>query len=194
MTTPNPTSKSDSPQHASPTNHSPNDYTRFQLDLLAVIAGYETGRYRDDRHSSDLPHGLAIKNTLEDYYAKDVNHGRLYPNLDTLVEDGLVEKSQADRRTNYYRLTDDGWEYLHRRAQFVVGCLDEGDADPATAHGGVEDDKTDGIKIPETEIVDAADKFATLGEVAAYLDVTQGRARTLLVHAGVYGEVTEGGR
>jgi len=180
---------------ASPTNQPlRNDTTRFQLDLLAVIAGYETGRYRDDRHSSDLPHGLAIKDTLEAYYGEDVNHGRLYPNLDTLVEDDLVEKSQADRRTNYYQLTGNGWEYLHRRAQFVVGCLDEGDADPAAPHTGVEDDKTDDIKIPEAEIVDAADKFATLGEVAAYLDVTQGRARTLLVHAGVYGEVTEGGR
>jgi hypothetical protein len=114
---------------ASPTNHSPNDTTRFQLDLLAVIAGYETGRYHDDRHSSEPPYGLAIKNTLEGRYGEDVNHGRLYPNLDTLVEDDLVEKSQADRRTNYYSLTDDGWEYLNRRAQFVVGCLEDTDGD-----------------------------------------------------------------
>jgi DNA-directed RNA polymerase sigma subunit (sigma70/sigma32) len=58
----------------------------------------------------------------------------------------------------------------------------------------VEDNKTDNIEVPEARIVDAADKFATLGEVATYLDVTQGRARTLLVHAGVYGEIKEGGR
>jgi len=125
MTTPNPTSKNDSPQHASPTNKSlRSDTTRFRLDLLAVIAGYETGRYRDDRHSSEPPYGLAIKDTLEGRYGEEVHHGRLYSNLDTLVEDGLVEKSQADRRTNYYSLTDDGWVFLHRRAQFVVGCLE----------------------------------------------------------------------
>ncbi|MFO7907959.1 MAG: helix-turn-helix transcriptional regulator [Pirellulaceae bacterium] len=47
-------------------------------------------------------HGLAIKEELEDYYEKEIHHGRLYPNLDTLVEKGLVEKGQRDRRTNYY--------------------------------------------------------------------------------------------
>jgi hypothetical protein len=115
---------------ASPTNQPfRNDTTRFQFDLLLIIAGYETGRYCDDRYSSDLPHGLAIKDTLEAYYGEDVNHSRLYPNLNTLVEDGLVEKTQADRRTNYYSLSDDGWEYLNRRAQFVVGCLEDTDGD-----------------------------------------------------------------
>jgi len=42
----------------------------------------------------DGPHGLAIKEALEDYYEKEIHHGRLYPNLDTLVEKGLIERSQ----------------------------------------------------------------------------------------------------
>jgi len=50
------------------------DLTGFQRDLLYVIAGL------------DEPHGLAIKEELEDYYEKEIHHGRLYPNLDTLVE------------------------------------------------------------------------------------------------------------
>ena len=54
------------------------DLTGFQRDLLYVI----TGR--------DEPHGLAIKDELEEYYEKEIHHGRLYPNLDTLVEKGLV--------------------------------------------------------------------------------------------------------
>ena len=45
--------------------------------MLYVIAGL------------DEPHGLAIKEELEGYYESEVNHGRLYPNLDTLVEKGL---------------------------------------------------------------------------------------------------------
>lgn len=48
----------------------------------------------------DDPHGLAIKEELEEYYEKEIHYRRLYPNLDTLVEKGLVEKSQKDRRTN----------------------------------------------------------------------------------------------
>jgi len=33
---------------------------------------------------------------------------RLYPNLDTLVNQDLVEKGQIDRRTNYYEETEKG--------------------------------------------------------------------------------------
>ncbi|ELY56529.1 transcriptional regulator, padr family protein [Natronococcus amylolyticus DSM 10524] len=66
------------------------DLTAFQRDLLYVVAGL------------DEPHGLAIKEELEEYYEKEVHHGRLYPNLDTIVEKGLIDKGQLDRRTNVY--------------------------------------------------------------------------------------------
>jgi PadR family transcriptional regulator, regulatory protein PadR len=52
------------------------DLTAFQRDALYVIAGL------------DDPHGLAIKEELEEYYNKTVHHGRLYSNLDTLVNKG----------------------------------------------------------------------------------------------------------
>ena len=79
------------------------DLTGFQRDLLYVIAGL------------DEPHGLAIQEELEGYYESEVNHGRLYPNLDTLVEKGLVEKGQRDRRTNFYTLTRRGERELDAR-------------------------------------------------------------------------------
>lgn len=56
------------------------DLTGFQRDLLYVIAGL------------DEPHGLALKEELEGYYGKESHHGRLSPNLDTLVEKELIEK------------------------------------------------------------------------------------------------------
>lgn len=71
------------------------DLTAFQKNILAVLA--EKPRY-----------GLAIKRELEVYYENEVNHGRLYPNLDELVEEGLLEKSALDKRTNEYALTDAG--------------------------------------------------------------------------------------
>ena len=73
------------------------DLTAFQQNILVILA--EEPRY-----------GLAIKRELESYYDDEVNHGRLYPNLDDLVEMGLVEKSELDKRTNQYALTDDGKE------------------------------------------------------------------------------------
>jgi DNA-binding PadR family transcriptional regulator len=82
------------------------DLTGFQRDLLVVIAGL------------DEPHGLAIKDELEDYYESEVNHGRLYPNLDELVGKGLVEKGQKDRRTNVYHLTQRGKRELDARQEW----------------------------------------------------------------------------
>jgi DNA-binding PadR family transcriptional regulator len=79
------------------------DLTGFQRDLLIVIAGLND------------PHGLAIKDDLEDYYEQEVHHGRLYPNLNTLVDKGLVEKGQRDKRTNFYRLTRRGRRELTAR-------------------------------------------------------------------------------
>lgn len=111
---------------ASTTNQLPSagDLTKFRLDCLFVIAGYQQGRFHDGRHRGDAPHGLAIKDTLEGRYGKKIHHGRLYPNLDTLIDQGLVEKTELDRRTNGYELTDDGWELLHRRMQWTLGCID----------------------------------------------------------------------
>jgi len=88
------------------------DLTGFQRDLLYTIAGKEE------------PHGLAIKDELEEYYEKEIHHGRLYPNLDTLVDKGLVEKGQRDRRTNYYTLTRRGRREIEARREWEAQYLD----------------------------------------------------------------------
>jgi len=80
------------------------DLTGFQRDLLFVIA------------SLSRPSGQDIKDALADDVG-EVNHGRLYPNLDTLVERGHVTKGTIDRRTNCYELSDSG-------AQLIVEHVD----------------------------------------------------------------------
>jgi DNA-binding PadR family transcriptional regulator len=82
------------------------DLTGFQRDLLYVVAG------------SNDPHCLAIKEELEEYYEKEIHHGRLSPNLDTLVEKGLVEKGQKDRRTNFYSTTRRGEREIEARQEW----------------------------------------------------------------------------
>lgn len=88
------------------------DLTGFQRDLLFVTGGLEE------------PHGLAIKEELESYYESEIFHGRLYPNLDTLVEKGLVEKGDKDRRTNYYTVTRRGNRELGDRRNWEAQYLD----------------------------------------------------------------------
>lgn len=78
----------------------------FKRDLLYVIADVGPAK------------GLKIKDEMETYYACEVNHGRLYPNLDALVDRGLVSKSQRDRRTNEYELTERGQQVLETRRQW----------------------------------------------------------------------------
>lgn len=72
------------------------DLTAFQRDLLLVIAGL------------DEPAGVDVNEELERYYEAEIHRGQLYPCLDTLIEKGLVAKTQRDPRTNNYELTDRG--------------------------------------------------------------------------------------
>ncbi|MEF8877038.1 MAG: PadR family transcriptional regulator [Haloarculaceae archaeon] len=92
------------------------DLTGFQRDLLYTIAGL------------DEPHGLAIKEELEGYYETEIHHGRLYPNLDTLVDKGLVEKGEKDRRTNVYTVTRRGRRELEDRREWEDQYLEDAEA------------------------------------------------------------------
>ena len=83
------------------------ELTAFQNNILVILA-------------KEPMYGLAIKRELEDYYGTEVNHGRLYPNLDELVDLGLVEKSELDKRTNQYSLTDDGYDAVLDGIQWTL--------------------------------------------------------------------------
>jgi len=82
------------------------ELTGFQRDILYIVAG------------NDEPHGLQIKEELESAYGKEINHGRLYPNLDTLVEKGLIKKGTVDKRTNSYAITDRGENKITARLEW----------------------------------------------------------------------------
>ena len=85
------------------------DLTAFQRDILRLLD-------REDHRK-----GTAIRAGLEAYYDVEVNHGRLYPNLDQLVEKGLVEKSERDKRTNEYALTERARKALAAHDRWVAG-------------------------------------------------------------------------
>jgi len=97
------------------------DLIGFQRDLLVVAAGLEE------------PNGLDIKSELEQYYTSEINHGRLYPNLNTVVEKGLVEKGQKDERTNQYVVTDRGERELDARRDWEDDYVEAADDEQTVA-------------------------------------------------------------
>jgi DNA-binding PadR family transcriptional regulator len=94
------------------------ELTAFQQNILTIL-------------SEEPMYGLAVKRELETYYGEEVNHGRLYPNLDDLVEMDLVEKSQLDKRTNQYELTADGEQAVADQLEWVLSkfVTDDGRAE-----------------------------------------------------------------
>ncbi len=94
------------PQTTTESNHDYSDLTGFQRDTLYVIAGM------------DKPSGQDILVAVDDYVSEPVTNGRMYPNLDTLVNKGFVNKGQLDRRTNYYDISEDGKEALENRREW----------------------------------------------------------------------------
>lgn len=78
------------------------DLTGFQRDLLYVAAGLD--------HPSGQEIGSELQTEID-----TITHGRLYPNLDTLVERDYLEQGRIDKRTNYYEITDAGERALYER-------------------------------------------------------------------------------
>ena len=103
----------------------PTGLTEFQVQTLRAIADLGGAEY-----------GLAIKRQLEAHYGEEINHGRLYPNLDKLVRWGLVEKGEIDARTNSYELTGAGIRVLEGRLDSLSQAIDAVHAERAVADGG----------------------------------------------------------
>ena len=91
------------------------DLTGFQRDMLYCIA------------TLNEPSGAEIRRELEEYSTAEVNHGRLYPNLNDLVDEGLVRKGNMDDRTNLYTLTPLGRELIEKRRQWEDAQLEDTD-------------------------------------------------------------------
>lgn len=91
------------------------DLTGFQRDVLKAI--------RRCNGDGNIPTGQTIKEYLEPRYMESINNGRLYQNLDELVDRGLLEKGFVDGRTNTYNLTEETNRMLDRMIhRFADDC------------------------------------------------------------------------
>ncbi len=103
------------------------DLTGFQRDLLQAI--------RHCTREGTTPTGQEIKDHLETNYAEEINNGRLYQNLNELVERDLLEKGFVDGRTNTYRLSDRAMVLLDETVERLADVCEMEVVGPA----GVED-------------------------------------------------------
>lgn len=88
------------------------DLTGFQRDLLKCIRSID-----DD---ATIPTGKAVKSEIEEMYGESINHGRLYQNLNKLVEQDCIDKVVVDGRTYSYNLTDQAVAMLDAAAADIV--------------------------------------------------------------------------
>lgn len=87
--------------------------TAFQYEALAAVAALE------DPSGQDI--ARYMQRSQNPTSTELVNHGRLYPNLNGLVSEGLLIKGERNKRTNYYRLSDSGIDKLESRKSLLSG-------------------------------------------------------------------------
>ncbi|MFB6185223.1 MAG: helix-turn-helix transcriptional regulator [Haloarculaceae archaeon] len=88
------------------------DLRGFQYDLLVVISGVGTAN------------GQTILAELQSSLSDDVKPGRLYDNLDELVEIGLLDCA-TEGRSNQYTLTEKGERFVKERHEWEQTLFDE---------------------------------------------------------------------
>lgn len=83
----------------------------FQRDLLTAVAAIEAGGTTD------------ISSKLNDHYPQLVNQGRVYPNVQDLLDRGLLEQHEREFDTPEYSLTETGRTALHNYRQWIATSL-----------------------------------------------------------------------
>jgi DNA-binding PadR family transcriptional regulator len=91
----------------------------FRRDILLILA------------RSEPTNGRGLLDDLSTLRDEDIGDARLYPNLNALVDKGLVEKRENyhDDRSHEFRLADAGRYALRDHAQRLAGAVDALDQD-----------------------------------------------------------------
>lgn len=88
------------------------DINKWQTTILAAAAA------ADDQNGQD------IARRIEQAHGVDVSNGRLYPNLDALVDAGLLTQRTDGGRANRHNVTDRGMRELEARLDYLLRHAD----------------------------------------------------------------------
>lgn len=107
-----------------------NDLNDFQQDILLGARAIELDQ-------GEPGNGLEIADVLEEHLGyDDISAGWLYPNLNTLAGQNLIEKTPLDDRSNHYAVTDESVAMLEARVQQEASLCGLTVPDRAAADGG----------------------------------------------------------
>lgn len=81
--------------------------TRFQLDILVVVCELKE------------PSGADIRTRINEIYPAKKSNQTIFGNLGYLQDNGYVEESRYDWRTNCYTITDEGVDLIKERIDFL---------------------------------------------------------------------------
>lgn len=98
------------------------ELTLYRLECLAAVGTLEG--------EQEQVSGLDILEIVSEFLDDNGYHGRLYPNLDWLVDQGLLEKTPVDGRTKNYSLTGEGIAELRVFAQRYLKASEGPDEGP----------------------------------------------------------------
>ena len=112
------------------------DLNNSKRDLLVEI------------YQLDQPSGQDIRGRMKAEHGEDVKHGRLYPNLNDLVDLGLLDKGEQNLRSNYYQITNDGQRLVEDTARYFASI---GATNSVAADGGREQTAVD-VKVLEGKV------------------------------------------
>gem|GEM_PF-638101 len=112
------------------------DLTGFQRDILIAIAQL------DERSN-----GLEINEQVSKLRGETINHGRLYPNLEQLINHSLIFKGELNKRSNYYQLTWIAVDLIIKQANRLdeAAAAAMGEDNPIVTDGGEEIDRRQNI-------------------------------------------------
>ena len=114
----------DQNRHEDDENRVEDDGSRPDPEPLAGLIGFERDLlFTVARLEGSNPHGVAVREELEAHYGEEINQGRLYQNLRSLVDADHIHTLPLDGRTKVYRLTDTGQQHLRRRAADWQGYI-----------------------------------------------------------------------
>lgn len=86
----------------------------YRRDILLALA------------HSGAANGHRIMDILGAIHGEETNDGRFYPNLNALVDNGLIEKreNEHDKRSHEYALSKRGRETIREHAQRLQGAIE----------------------------------------------------------------------